>query len=252
VDRGRRVRLDHPDPSYREEAQLRIVDMADLAPQQRHELFSRLVAPHPTAMISTLDAAGELLVAPLGYCVPLGGRQATIAVTIAAVRDAGGEPELVRAAALASGQLVANLTTLDLPDHLAELATLPRERGTGAPRWPSTASQRVAVPSLASSRARLECRVIETPVDGTVRDGPGTGDLPAVRDASMPRPPTGYAVIAEVVCVVADDDLLAPPQAATQPSVGRAEFPWFFGPGDRSIVDGTEAHPVIEHQAIER
>jgi flavin reductase (DIM6/NTAB) family NADH-FMN oxidoreductase RutF len=216
---------------------LRIVEMVDLAPQQRHDLLSQLVAPHSTAMISTLDAIGEPLVAPLGYCVPMRGRRATVAITIAAVRDAGGEPELVRAAALARGELVANLTASDLPQHLADLARAPRERATGAVRWPTTASHQVAVPSLVACRARLECRVIEPAAQ------------PAVSDRGVARSPTAYVVIAEVVCVVTDDDLLAPPVETPERAAGRVEFPWFFGPGDRSVVDGARAHPVIEQQA---
>jgi flavin reductase (DIM6/NTAB) family NADH-FMN oxidoreductase RutF len=215
---------------------LRIVEMVDLAPQQRHDLLTQLVTPHSTAMISTLDAVGEPLVAPLGYCVPMRGRRATVAITIAAVRDAGGEPELVRAAALARGELVANLTASDLPQHLADLARAPRERATGAVRWQTTASHQVAVPSLVASRARLECRVIEPAAQ------------PAVRDRGVARTPTGYVVIAEVVCVVIDD-LLAPPVETPERAAGRVEFPWFFGPGDRSVVDGPRAHPVIEQQA---
>jgi len=217
---------------------LRIVEMVGLAPQQRHDLLTRLVSSHSTAMISTLDAVGELLVAPLGHCVPMRGRLATVAITIAAVRDAGGEPELVQAAALARGELVANLTLSDLPQHLADLARAPRERATGAVRWPTTASQQVAVPSLVASRARLECRVIEPEVQPAVRDG-----------GVAARPPTGYVVIAEVVCVVIDDDLLAPPVETPERAAGRVEFPWFFGPGDRSVVDGARAHPGIEQQA---
>jgi flavin reductase (DIM6/NTAB) family NADH-FMN oxidoreductase RutF len=211
--------------------------MVELAPQQRHDLLAQLVAPHSTAMISTLDAVGEPLVAPLGYCVPMRGRRATVAITLAAVRDAGGEPELVRAAALARGELVANLTVSDLPQHLADLARAPRERATGAVRWQTTASHQVAVPSLVASRARLECRVIEP-----------AAQL-AVGDRGVARPLTDYVVIAEVVCVVTDDDLLAPPAEAPERAAGRVEFPWFFGPGDRSVVDGPRAHPVIEQQA---
>jgi flavin reductase (DIM6/NTAB) family NADH-FMN oxidoreductase RutF len=213
---------------------LRIVEMADLAPEQRHALLSRLVASHSTAMISTLDAVGEPLVAPLGYCVPMRGRLATVAITLAAVRDVGGEPELVQAAALARGELVANLTASDLPQHLADLARAPRERATGAVRWPTAASHQVAVPSLVAGRARLECRVIEP------------AGQSAVRDRGVARPPTGYVVIAEALCVVADDDLLAPPVETPERAAGQVEFPWFFGPGDRSVVDGVRAHPVIE------
>ncbi|OZM79005.1 hypothetical protein [Pseudonocardia sp. MH-G8] len=214
---------------------MRIVEMADLAPQQRHELLTRLVAPYSTAMISTLDAVGEPLVAPLGYCVPMRGRVATVAITIAAVRDAGGDPESVQAAALARGELVANLTASDLPQHLADLSRAPREHATGAVRWPTTASHKVAVPSLVAGRARLECRVIEP------------AGQPSVRD-HVARPPTGYVVIAEALCVVADDDLLTPPVETPERAARQVEFPWFFGPADRSVVDGTRVHQVVEQR----
>jgi hypothetical protein len=114
---------------------------------------------------------------------------------------------------LARGELVANLTASDLPQHLADLARAPRERATGAVRWQTTASHQVAVPSLVASRARLECRVIEPAAQ------------PAVSDRGVARSPTGYVVIAEVVCVVTDDDQLAPPDETPERAAGRVEFP---------------------------
>ena len=107
------------------------LDPAELTAPQRHALFSRLLVPQSIAMISTVDAAGDPLVAPLGYCVPVRGQESLVAVTIAAVRDAGGEPELVRSAALASGALVANLTADDLAAHLTELRRAERDPATG-------------------------------------------------------------------------------------------------------------------------
>ncbi|HZG89278.1 MAG TPA: hypothetical protein VEZ42_03605, partial [Pseudonocardia sp.] len=100
---------------------MRSVDPAALTPAQRHALFTRLTLPRAIAVISTAAGDGGALVAPLGYCVPLRGQESVVAVTVAAVRGAGDEPELVRAAALASGELVANLTTADLAQHLRDL-----------------------------------------------------------------------------------------------------------------------------------
>jgi flavin reductase (DIM6/NTAB) family NADH-FMN oxidoreductase RutF len=214
---------------------LTAVDLAELTAQQRHALLSRLLLPQSIAMISTLDAAGEPVVAPLGYCVPVRGQEALVAVTIAAVRDAGGEPELVRAAALASGALVANLTTADLAAHLIDLGRAERDPATGLPRWTTVPSRRVAVPGLADSRARLECRVREQRVPDQ-RDEPPGRQL-AVRTG--PPPGQGYVLFVEVVCVVADPELLepvAPAQRAPRVEPGRAEFPWFFGPADGSVV----------------
>jgi flavin reductase (DIM6/NTAB) family NADH-FMN oxidoreductase RutF len=230
--------VEHPDPLSPVDP-MSAVDPAELTAGQRHALLSRLLLPQSIAMISTLDAAGDPLVAPLGYCVPVRGQEALVAVTIAAVRDAGGEPELVRSAALASGALVANLTTADLAAHLVELGRAERDRSTGLPRWTTVPSRRVAVPGLAGARARLECRVREQRVPDQEGRIPG-GEL-AVR--SGPPPGQGYVLFVEVVCVVADPELLgpvAPIPPAPRAEPGRAEFPWFFGPADGSVVGRTE------------
>jgi flavin reductase (DIM6/NTAB) family NADH-FMN oxidoreductase RutF len=225
--------------------QLTAVDPAELTAPQRHALFSRLLLPQSIAMISTRDAAGDPLVAPLGYCVPVRGQEALVAVTIAAVRDAGGEPELVRSAALASGALVANLTAADLATHLVELGRAERDPATGLPRWTTVPSRRVPVPGLAGSRARLECRVREqrVPEQGSQDDRVPGHEL-AVR--SGPPPGQGYVLFVEVVCVVAEPGLLKPvapaPPAAPAPRADpdRAEFPWFFGPADGSVLGRPE------------
>lgn len=216
---------------------MRIVDLAELAPQRRPELFHRLVVPNPVAVISTADPDGNPVIGPLGYCVPLGGRQAVVGVTIAAVRDAGGEPPRVRAAAMASGEIVANLTTTDLGRHLSDLSHAPRDPATGQIRWPVVASHRVAVPSVATGRVRLECRVLERPT----RAASGGAELAVRERDAAPTPGGGYVVMAEVVCVVADEELLDPvvPEPVAAGGAGRAEFPWFFGPADGTVVDGT-------------
>jgi flavin reductase (DIM6/NTAB) family NADH-FMN oxidoreductase RutF len=223
---------------------LTAVDPAELTAPQRHALFSRLLLPQSIAMISTRDAAGEPVVAPLGYCVPARGQEALVAVTIAAVRNAGGEPELVRSAALASGALVANLTTGDLATHLAELDRADRDPTTGLPRWTTVSSRRVAVPGLAGSRARLECRVREQRVPEQAGRTPG-GEL-AVRTG--PPPWQGYVLFVEVVCVVAAPELLGPAAPVPGPpppraAPGRAEFPWFLGSDDATVLGGPGPAP---------
>jgi hypothetical protein len=77
--------------------------------------------------------------------------------------------------------------------------------------------------------------------------------VPAVR-ASVPArstSPTDYVLLAEVVCVVGEDDELdtllgAPLGAAPEPGRGSSSrprgagtvFPWFLGPADGSVVAG--------------
>ncbi|MCO1653584.1 flavin reductase [Pseudonocardia humida] len=222
---------------------MRAVDPAALAPQQRHRLLAGLARPHTVAVISTADADGAPLVAPLGYCLPMRGQRATVGITLAAVRDAGGEPEHVRAAALARGELVAHLTSTDLAGHLVALAAAERD-ATGAVRWTAVQSHRVGVPSLATGRARLECRV-----HGPTGP-PGAPGAPAVRTSApaASTSPTDYVLLAEVVCVVAEDDELAAmgelaPVAPRARPVPGTVFPWFLGPTDGSVVDGGAAMP---------
>jgi hypothetical protein len=76
------------------------------------------------------------------------------------------------------------------------------------------------------------------------------------------RPGPAYALIVDVVCVVADEELIAPVDAPAPPPAdvdrGRAEFPWFFGPADGSVVGPApgggadrrgSGRPVIERAA---
>ncbi|WP_214406359.1 flavin reductase family protein [Pseudonocardia lacus] len=226
---------------------MRAVDPGALDPRQRHRLLSGLVRPHSVAVVSTADAAGTPLVAPLGYCLPMRGRTATVGITLAAVRDAGGEPEHVRAAALATGELVAHLTTADLGGHLAALSGAERD-ASGAVRWTPVPSHRVSVPSLDTGRARLECRV-----HGPAGP-PGAPGVPAVRTAAPNTSPTDYVLLAEVVCVVAEDAELDAVLGALPEPGGRAApdgrpgagtlFPWFLGPTDGSVVDGAATGPT--------
>jgi flavin reductase (DIM6/NTAB) family NADH-FMN oxidoreductase RutF len=182
---------------------LRTVDPAALDPAQRHRLLAGLVRAHAVAVLSTADAGGRALVAPLGYCLPLHGERAMVGITLAAVRDAGGEPAEFRAAAQARGELVAHLTASDLAGHLTELGRAERDPATGVVRWAELPSRRVAVPSLATGRARLECR-IHAPAGP-----PGAAGVPAIRSRVTATPtasPGDYVLFAEVVCVVTELD----------------------------------------------
>lgn len=193
-----------------------VIDLADRTPAQRQGLLSQLVVPRPIAMITTLGADGAVNVAPYSYYMPVCGEPPTIAVTIGGRREASADPKDTWLNIDRTGEFVVNVTGPRMADRIETVA---REYPTGVSEaevagWSTVPSQVVAPPSLEQSPAHLECRVREV-----------------IDRGDMTTPFAGYHIIlAEVVCVVVADDVLAE-RGRIDPSkvspVGRMGFPQF-------------------------
>jgi flavin reductase (DIM6/NTAB) family NADH-FMN oxidoreductase RutF len=204
---------------------LKVVDLSDKTPAQKQGLLSQLVVPRPIAMITTIDEAGILNVAPFSYYMPISGDPPLIAVTIGARHEANPVPkDTWRNIQASSGEFVVNVTTTALADHIETVAReYPSEvNEADIVGWRSVPSQVVAVPSLADSPAHMECRVREVITRGDQRSCYSGVHI----------------VLAEVVCITVDESIMAS-DSRIDPTrvhaVGRMGFPWFVTASDDSI-----------------
>ncbi|GAA2908004.1 flavin reductase family protein [Streptosporangium fragile] len=203
---------------------MRIIDLAGRTPAQKQGLLSQLVVPRPIAMITTLNADGGVNVAPFSYYMPVCGEPPLVAVTVGSVREATDQPKDSWVNLSASGEFVINVTTTALADHIETVA---REYPPGVDEaelvgWRTVPSQVVAPPSLADSPAHLECRVREV-IDRGEMDSCFSGV---------------HIVLAEVVCITADESIMASPTRIDPTrvhAVGRMGFPWFVAASTDSI-----------------
>jgi flavin reductase (DIM6/NTAB) family NADH-FMN oxidoreductase RutF len=203
-----------------------VIDLADRTPAQRQGILSQLVVPRPIAVISTISADGAVNVAPYSYYMPVCGLPPTVAITMGTRREATEAPKDTFANIAASGEFVINVATAPLAEHIETIA---KEYPAGVNEaavvgWRLKPSQRVAPPSLADSPAHMECRVREI-IDRGDPDEPFAGI---------------HIVLAEVICVVVDDDLLAEPNRIDPtkiPAVGRMGFPWFVVAHPEAMIE---------------
>jgi flavin reductase (DIM6/NTAB) family NADH-FMN oxidoreductase RutF len=201
-----------------------VIDMAGRTPAQKQGLLSQLVVPRPIAMITTLDPDGALNVAPFSYYMPVSGEPPLIAVTVGAQREATAEPKDTWLNLERTGEFVVNITTVDIAEHIEAVA---REYPRGVSEmeiagWRSVPSQVVETPSLADSPAHLECRVREV-----IDRGDHSSCFSGV-----------HIVLAEVVCITADDSIMSGPNRIDPTrvrAVGRMGFPWFVAAGKESL-----------------
>ena len=218
---------------------MNVIDMSGRTPAQKQGLLSQLVVPRPIAMITTLDPDGALNVAPFSYYMPVSGEPPLIAVTIGAQREATPEPKDTWLNIERTGEFVVNVTTVEIADHIEAVA---REYPRGVSEmdvagWRAMPSQVVESPSLADSPAHLECRVQEV-----IDRGDHTSCFSGV-----------HIVLAEVVCITADDSIMSA-AARIDPTrvraVGRMGFPWFVAAGEQSLfhqerVSYAELSPAV-------
>lgn len=205
---------------------IHVIDFSTRTPAQKQGLLSQLVVPRPIAMITTTDEAGGLNVAPFSYYMPISGEPPLVAVTVGTTREGTEEPKDTWLNLVSSGEFVINVTTVELAAHI-ETAAREYPRGMSeadVTGWRTVPSHVVAPPSLADSPAHLECRVREV-ID--------RGD-PASCYSGV------HIVIAEVVCVTADESILAEPgriDPTKVRAIGRMGFPWFVTVGPDALFD---------------
>lgn len=193
-----------------------IFDPSEHSPTKCQGMLAQVIAPRPIAMISTANEDGVANVAPYSYFMAITGDPMLVGVTMGALRSSDGEPKHTYVNAMRSGELVINVTTDTMGDHIETAALeFPGDQSeASAIGWTPVPSQVVAAPSIAESPVHLECRVYDV-ID--------LGD-PTVLHSGV------HLVLAEVVCLVMDESVASEDyrvdQAQLRP-VGRMGFPWF-------------------------
>ncbi|MDY7102237.1 MAG: flavin reductase family protein [Actinomycetota bacterium] len=204
-------------------------------------MLSQLIVPRPIAMITTLGEAGTVNVAPYSYFMPITGDPMLVAITMGCHREADGSPKDTLTNVTRSGELVINVTTDRIRDHIETAAMeMPTEVSeldvTG---WTTIPSQKVATPSLAESPAHLECTLVDKMALG--------GKAHVFSAVEL--------VIAEVVCVTLDEEICTDDyriDGAGLAPVGRLGFPHFSTTSAPGATFSLDRIPWAAHTATER
>lgn len=164
------------------------IDAAGLSIRDAYALLTGIVVPRPIAWISTQDDQGHVNLAPFSYFNAVGSDPPMISVSIAARADGSDKDtlRLMRQTGCFCVNLAEENASVDVNNTSAELAPEQSEAlqfGIG-----TTPCVKIKGVRIASSRAALECRLVEVHSYGRKRK------------VSL--------VIAEVVQLFVDDALL--------------------------------------------
>jgi flavin reductase (DIM6/NTAB) family NADH-FMN oxidoreductase RutF len=164
-------------------------DLTALPLRDRHAVLTRVVAPRPIALVSSLGADGRGNLAPFSYFMLGGANPPSLA--FCPVNDRHGAPKDTLRNVRATGEFVVSVVTPAMAERVNQ-ASYPYAHGddefdaVGFTRAPSLS---VRPPGVAESPVRLECRLF-----AAVPHGEGGG--------------AGTYVIGEVLRVRVDDALL--------------------------------------------
>jgi len=163
-------------------------DPAEHPPMERQYMLSQLVVPRPIAMVSTRSPEGVANIAPMSYYLPITGDPMLVGITMG-LRESG-QLKDTYTNAMASGDLVVNVTTEEFRDRIETVAMeAPAEVDEfELAGWTPVPATKVTSPAIGEALARLECEVRR------------------VVDLGTPGLPFGevHLVIAEVVWVAYD------------------------------------------------
>lgn len=146
------------------------IDVADLTNTAAYRILTDSVVPRPVAWVSTLGPDGVRNLAPFSFFQAIGGAPPTVIVSIA--RHGDGDRKDSAANAMAAGELVVNMVSEDLLEHMnATSGDYPVDVDefeiagvTSAP------CEHVAAPRVAESPVSFECRVSSSVVIGREPD----------------------------------------------------------------------------------
>jgi flavin reductase (DIM6/NTAB) family NADH-FMN oxidoreductase RutF len=146
--------------------------LAALAPPERARLLTRVIAPRPIAVVSSLDADGRGNLAPFSFFTAGGHTPPTCCFV--PVRDRHGHAKHTLRNITATGEYVINVATRALADRINQASFeypdgVDEFDAAGFTRVPSIA---VRPPRVAESPVHLECRLLTALPTG---DGPGAG-----------------------------------------------------------------------------
>ncbi len=164
-------------------------ELRSLSVPQRSALLTRVVAPRPIALVSSLGASGRGNLAPYSFFM-LGGANPP-SVAFCPVRDRNGAPKGTLENLRESGEFVISMVTPAMAGRMNQTSYgyAHGEDEFDAAGFTRVASAVVAPPGVAESPVRLECRVFTL-----VPHGAG--------------PSSGTYVIGEVVHLTVDDAVL--------------------------------------------
>lgn len=167
-----------------------IINPADLETQARYKLLIGAIVPRPIAWVSSMDAAGNLNLAPFSYFTAVCTDPMTILFCPgwSTVRQRRKDTWIN---VEQTGEFVVNITN-EATKEAMNLSATEFDQGENEFVWAGVTpvpSTRIAVPRVAEAPISFECKLQRIVV---VHDGPGGG----------------AAVFGEVVAVHVQDDLL--------------------------------------------
>jgi len=166
-------------------------DLQQLGPQEAYHLVTRIVAPRPIALVSSLDPAGHGNLAPFSYFTMGGSNPPSCIFCPVNTRD-GKHKDTLRNVEQ-TGEYVINVCTRDIAQQMNQ-CSFPYPPGedefdrSGLTRAPS---RLVRAPGVAQSPIRLECRLHQI-----LRHGEG--------------PLSSNYVVGQILLVHVQDGLLGP------------------------------------------
>ena len=133
----------------------------------RHDPFKAIVAPRPIGWVSSINAKGEVNLAPYSYFNGINSRPALVMFSSEGVKDSASFIEETK-------EFVCNLATWDLREAMsATSAPLPRGVNEMARAGLAPAPSRlVKPPRVAASPCALECKLVRTVVIDEVDGSP--------------------------------------------------------------------------------
>lgn len=138
------------------------LDFGHLSPAERFEVLTATIVPRPIALVTSVDAAGRLNVAPYSFFAPMAIDPPLLALGVLPhaerrLKDTGLN-------VLETGELVVNLVSESLSQAM-NATCIDAPRGVDEAAFaglPVVPSERVAPPRLAMSPVAFECRLHQT------------------------------------------------------------------------------------------
>lgn len=148
------------------------IQPTDILPRDRYKLLTGAVVPRPIAWVSTLDAAGNLNLAPFSYFTVVCTQPMTLLFCPGPAADGGKKDTLRNIEEIP--EFVINLTNVETASAMNLSATV-LPHGQSEFEWASVTpepSQTIRVPRVAEAPVAFECTLQQIVV---VNDGPHGG-----------------------------------------------------------------------------
>lgn len=157
------------DPTHQEQAPFQHFDLTALPNAARYKLLAGTVVPRPIAWVSTLNAAGDVNLAPYSFFGLMGSDPPVVAFAPGNRPD--GTPKDTALNIGPGGEFTVNLVSRAQAETMNATAT-DFPAGTSEPQTLGIAlepGQQVATPRVQGSPAALECREAQTVLIGHTR-----------------------------------------------------------------------------------